>query len=307
MIGGVMSDNVTIELTTILDLVRYAATRFNEAALVFGQGTEDAVDDACLLICETLHLPPDRFEGMLSAQVTAAERLKILELVDARVRTRLPVAYLVKRVYMRGLPFYVDQRVIVPRSHIGAILESELFEGGESSLIDGRDSVASVLDLCTGSGCLAILACSNFPNARVDAIDLSEDALQVAQTNVAYHGMQDRITLMKGDLFAPVGAVHYDLILTNPPYVDARGMADLAPECDHEPKLALDGGQDGLDLVRRILAEAGRHLAPGGGLLCEVGKGREVVERAFPKKNLHWIETEECAGEVFWIAATDLI
>ena len=147
-----MSGNVTVELSTILDLVRYAATRFNEADLIFGHGTEDAVDDACLLICETLRLPPDRFEGLLSARVTTTERQKIQELVDARVRTRLPAAYLVKRVYMRGLPFYVDQRVIVPRSHIGGILESELFGGGETSLIHDCGSVGRVLDLCTGSG-----------------------------------------------------------------------------------------------------------------------------------------------------------
>jgi ribosomal protein L3 glutamine methyltransferase len=207
---------------------------------------------------------------------------------------------------MRGLPFYVDRRVIVPRSHLGGILESELFGGGQHSLIDDPGAVASVLDLCTGSGCLAILASARFPNARVDAVDISEDALQVAQTNVAYHGLRDRITLVKGDLFAPLGGVRYDVILTNPPYVDAQGMADLAPECNHEPTLALDGGQDGLDIVRRIVAEAGDHLLPSGGLLCEVGNGRKALDRAFPEKNLRWIDTAECRGEVFWIAAADL-
>jgi len=299
-------NDATTDLHTILDLVRYAATRFNEAELVFGQGSDDAVDDASLLICEALRLPIDRFGELLPARVTAAERQKILDLIETRVRTRAPVAYLVQRVWMRGLPFYVDRRVIVPRSHIGGIIEGELFDGGSSSLIEHPNAVTRVLDLCTGSACLAILASFTFSKARIDAIDISDDALQVAQTNVAYHGLQDRITLLKGDLFAPVRETRYDVILTNPPYVDAQGMADLAPECRHEPKLALDGGDDGLDIVRRILAEAGSHLLPGGVLLCEVGRGRKAVERAFPQSNVQWVETPECRGEVFWIAAGDL-
>jgi ribosomal protein L3 glutamine methyltransferase len=196
----------------------------------------------------------------------------------------------------------------VPRSFIGELLDSHF--GGESdeggSLIDDPASVESVLDLCTGSGCLAVLASRHFPNARVDAVDISAGALEVAARNVAGYGLEDRVTLHRGDLFKPLGNKRYDLIISNPPYVDARGMAELPRECRAEPKLAFDGGADGLDLVRRILKEAGRHLTPQGGLLCEIGRGRERLEAAFPQLPLLWLDTEEADGEVFWIAAADL-
>jgi len=209
---------------------------------------------------------------------------------------------------MRGLPFYVDERVIVPRSYIGELLESHFAGDGEDggSLIDDPAAIESVLDLCTGSGCLAILASLNFPNARVDAVDISKDALEVAARNVAGYGLEDRLNLLRGDLFAPLGGRRYDLIISNPPYVDAEGMADLPRECRAEPKLAFAGGADGLDLVRRILQEAGRHLTPEGGLLCEIGRGRELLEAAFPQLPLLWLDTEDSEGEVFWIGAADL-
>jgi ribosomal protein L3 glutamine methyltransferase len=200
------------------------------------------------------------------------------------------------------LPFYVDRRVIVPRSFIGELLEQH-FSGAESSLIDDPAAVESVLDLCTGSGCLAILASRTFRNARVDAVDLSRDALDVAARNVADYGLGERITLHKGDLFEPLGDTRYDLIISNPPYVDAEGMAGLPPECRAEPMIAFDGGADGLDIVRRILNKAGRHLTRQGGLLCEIGRGRELLEAAFPQLPLLWLDTEESAGEVFWIGA----
>jgi ribosomal protein L3 glutamine methyltransferase len=163
-----------------------------------------------------------------------------------------------------------------------------------------------VLDLCTGSGCLAILAAYHFPNATIDAVDVSKGALEVAARNVNEHGLDERITLHRGDLFAPLGDNKYDLIITNPPYVDAEGMAALPPECRAEPKLAFDGGPDGLDVIRRILDEAPSHLTPDGGLLCEIGRGRELVDEAFPELPLLWLDTEESEGEVFWIAAADL-
>jgi ribosomal protein L3 glutamine methyltransferase len=294
------------ELKTLLDFVRYAVSRFVEAKLVFAHGTADPVAEAAFLICATLHLDPDQFESFATARVTAMEARQILDVIARRISTRKPAAYLVSKIYMRGLPFYVDERVIVPRSFIGELLDSHF--GGQdaadgSALIDDPASVNSVLDLCTGSGCLAILASRHFPNARIDAVDISKDALEVAARNVAGYGLGDRVNLHRGDLFKPLGGKRYDLILANPPYVDAQGMAELPRECRAEPKLAFDGGADGLDIVRRILAEAGPHLTPRGGLLCEIGRCRPALEIAYPRTDFLWLDTEESDAEVFWIDA----
>ncbi|OAF05102.1 ribosomal protein L3 N(5)-glutamine methyltransferase [Bradyrhizobium centrolobii] len=295
------------ELVTLLDFVRYAVSRFVEAKLAFAHGTTDPLAEAAFLVCEALHLHPDQFEFFANASITAAESKVILDLINKRVTTRKPAAYLVNKIYMRGLPFYVDERVIVPRSFIGELLESHFGGDGEvGSLVDDPSAVGRVLDLCTGSGCLAILAAHHFPNAVIDAVDISKGALEVAARNVREHGLDDRITLHRGDLFAPLGDGSYDLIISNPPYVDADGMAALPPECRAEPKLAFDGGPDGLDVVRRILRDAPKHLAPEGGLLCEIGRGRELLDEAFPELPLLWLDTEESEGEVFWIAAADL-
>jgi ribosomal protein L3 glutamine methyltransferase len=293
------------ELRTLLDFVRYAASRFIAARLVFAHGTTDPVAEAAFLVCEALHLHPDRFEMFATARVTAAEAKTILGLIERRIATRKPAAYLVNKIYMRGLPFYVDERVIVPRSFIGELLEQH-FSGEEGSLIDDPAAVERALDLCTGSGCLAVLASRSFPNARIDAVELSKGALDVAARNVTDYALEDRISLHQGDLFKPLGGNRYDLIITNPPYVDAEGMAALPRECRFEPKLAFDGGVDGLDIVRRILDEAGKHLTPQGGLLCEIGRGRELLEAAFPQLPLLWLDTEDSEGEVFWIGAADL-
>ena len=301
------------ELVTLLDFVRYAVSRFAEAELVFAHGTTDPLAEAAFIVCEMLHLHPDQFETFATARVTAAEGKKILEVIARRVTTRKPAAYLVNKIYMRGLPFYVDERTIVPRSFIGELLDSHFGgspneDGDEAAgaLIDDPLAVESVLDLCTGSGCLAILASRNFRNAQIDAVDISRDALQVAARNVSDYGLEERVTLHRGDLFKPLGDTRYDLIISNPPYVDAEGMAALPRECRAEPKIAFDGGPDGLDIVRRILDEAGQHLTPQGGLLCEIGRGRELVEAAFPQLPLLWLDTEASDGEVFWIAAADL-
>jgi ribosomal protein L3 glutamine methyltransferase len=297
------------ELSTLLDFVRYAVSRFVEAKLAFAHGTTDPVAEAAFLVCETLHLHPDQFETFATARVTAVEARKILDVIGRRVATRKPAAYLVNKIYMRGLPFYVDERAIVPRSFIGELLESHFGGGtGEAagSLIDDPLAVETVLDLCTGSGCLAVLAARSFPNARIDAVDISRDALEVAARNVADYGLEDRVSLHRGDLFKPLGSRRYDLIISNPPYVDAQGMADLPRECRAEPKLAFDGGADGLAVVRRILEEAATHLTPQGGLLCEIGRGREPLQDAFPRLPLLWLDTEESDGEVFWIGAADL-
>ncbi len=295
------------ELVTLLDFVRYAVSRFVEAKLVFAHGTTDPVAEAAFLVCETLHLHPDQFETFATARVTAQEAKQILELIARRVASRKPAAYLVNKIYMRGLPFYVDERVIVPRSFIGELLDSH-FTGSEEegALIDDLSAIENVLDLCTGSGCLAILASRIFPNARIDAVDISSGALDVAKRNVADYGLEDVITLHRGDLFAPISERRYDLIISNPPYVDAQGMAELPRECRAEPKLAFDGGADGLDIVRRILNKARQHLTPEGGLLCEIGRGREALGAAFPQLPLMWLDSEDSEAEVFWIGAADL-
>ena len=296
------------ELATLLDYVRYATSRFTEAKLAFAHGTTDPVSEAAFIVCELLHLHPDQFESFAMARVTATEGKKILDVIHRRVSTRKPAAYLVNKIYMRGLPFYVDERTIVPRSFIGELLDTHFAgdDGEGASLIDDPQDVESVLDLCTGSGCIAILAAQSFPNAQIDAVDLSPAALAVAMRNVIDYGLDERLTLYKGDLFEPLGDTTYDLIITNPPYVDAQGMADLPDECLAEPSMAFDGGVDGLDVVRKIIDQAGKHLNPHGGLLCEVGRGRDHVDAAFPDLPLIWLDTEDSEGEVFWVSAAVL-
>jgi ribosomal protein L3 glutamine methyltransferase len=296
-----------VELITVLDFVRFAVTRFVGAGLVFAHGTTDPVAEAAFVVGEALHLPPDRFELFAPARVTAAERERILGLIEERVRTRKPAAYLLGRIYAAGVPFYVDERVIVPRSYLGEIIGGDAFAGGEDGLDwADPDEVARVLDLCTGSGALAVLAAMRFPQATVDAVDISADALAVAERNVAEHGLEDRITLLRGDLFAPVTGRRYDLIITNPPCVDEAGMAALPPECRYEPTLALDGGRDGIAVVARIIDQASLHLTEAGGLLCEVGRCRPALEARYPALPFLWLDTEDSSGEVFWLTAPEL-
>jgi ribosomal protein L3 glutamine methyltransferase len=225
--------------------------------------------------------------------------------VDARVTTRKPAPYLLNKAYVGGVPFFVDERVIVPRSFIGELMRGELFQGGEGALVDPMQ-VRSALDLCTGSGCLAILAAGHFPFAEIDAVDLSPAALEVAKINVEMHGMGQRIALHQGDLFKPLQKRRYDLIITNPPYVGDEVMSELPPEYAAEPAMALDGGGDGLDLVRRILLTAPDHLNPKGGIICEIGEDREILESDFPDLPFLWLDTEESQGEVFYLSAADL-
>jgi len=273
---------------------------------VFAHGTTDPVAEAAFLMGETLGIHPDHIDARAGMRVPASRKKKIESLLAQRIRTRKPAAYLLRRIYMRGVPFYIDERAIVPRSYLGEILDGEVLEGESFSLLRDQAAIKAVLDLCTGSGCLAILAALRFSEAQVDAVELSAGALQVAKRNVADHNLKQRVRLLCGDLFAPVGHKRYDLIVANPPYVDDKGMAALPPECRHEPALAFHGGNDGLSVIRRILDKAGRHLNPGGGLLCEVGHGRARVERAYPEKRFVWLDTEESSGEVFWLDASEL-
>lgn len=293
-------------LLTVRDFLRYAVSRFNAAGISYGHGTSTAFDEAAFLVLEGLKLPIDQLEPFLDARLLVEERERLAALIEARVTTRRPLAYLLKRAYQQGLAFHVDERVIVPRSFIGELLYSDLFGGEDFALVEDTGSIETVLDLCTGSGALAVLAANVFENAEIDAVDLSADALEVARINVTEHGLEGRIELYEGDLFAPLEGKRYDLILTNPPYVDEIAMEELPAEYRHEPAMALGSGLDGLDIVRRILAEAGEHLNPGGGLLCEIGTGREILEAEYPDLEFLWLDTEESEGEVFWLPADAL-
>jgi ribosomal protein L3 glutamine methyltransferase len=227
------------------------------------------------------------------------ERKELTRLIEARITTRKPAAYLLHKTYMQGVPFYVDERVIIPRSYIGELLASGLFENQAIELDPSR--VHSVLDLCTGSGCLAILAANYFGDAEVHASDLSKDALDVAAINVKDHGLEGRISLHQGNLFAPLGKKKFDLVISNPPYVAKAEVAAFPPEYAHEPVMAHLGGDDGFDLVRDIIREAPKHLNKGGGLLCEIGTGAEILEAEFPDLNFFWLDAEEAESEVFFL------
>jgi ribosomal protein L3 glutamine methyltransferase len=287
---------------TAAQLVRSSARRLKAAGVTFAHGTSDAVVEAAFIVGETLGLPPDRFDECAGRRVAAAQAERIRGVVDARIRTRKPAAYLLNKIYMRGLPFYIDERAIVPRSYLGEILDTHF---GHDGILLGPEEVTRVLDLCTGSGCLAVLAARHFPQARIDAVDLSSDALEVARRNVSDHKLVNRITLYQGDLFAPLPDMKYDLIMSNPPYVDADGMANLPAECRYEPAMAFDGGVDGLAIVRRIIDAAPRWLKPGGGLLCEVGRCKPALEQAYPRTPFFWLDSAEAEGEVFWLGAAE--
>ena len=294
------------DLLTLRDLLRWAISRFNAAKLVYGHGTTTALDEAAFIILEALHLPIDQLEPFLEARLLEAERKRIIDLIEARIATRKPASYLLNKAYVGSEPFYVDERVIVPRSFIGELLRTEHFAGGPGSLVKDPFAVRSVLDLCTGSGCLAVLAAKQFPMAEVDAVDLSEAALEVATINVEASGEGERISLYHGDLFTPLKGRRYDLIITNPPYVGEEVMGELPPEFAAEPAMALAGGGDGLDLVRNLILAAPDHLEVGGGMICEIGEDREILESDFPDLPFLWLDTQESAGEVFWLSAEAL-
>jgi len=292
------------DLHTIRDWLRWGVSRFHEAKLFFGHGCDNAHDEAAWLILHALHLPPDRPEQIghyIDARLTHHERLAVLELLQQRIARRLPAAYLTHEAWQAGLRFYVDERVLIPRSYFADLL-TESF----APWVDDPDAIESALDLCTGSGCLAILMAHAFPNAKIDAADISKDALEVAKRNVADHGLKERVRLAQGDLFGGLGKRRYDFILSNPPYVTAEAMRELPPEYRHEPEHALAAGDDGLDIVRRILDGAKPHLKPHGLLAIEVGHNRAIVDAAFPALPLTWLDTESGEGKIFMLRREDL-
>jgi ribosomal protein L3 glutamine methyltransferase len=290
------------QLHTVRDWFRFAVSRFTAAGLVYGHGTQSALDEAAFLILHSLNLPIDQLDPWLDARLLAGEREKLFAIIAARIETRRPAAYLTNAAYIQGHRFYVDQRVIVPRSFIG-----ELLAGGQlARILRAPEGTARVLDLCTGSGCLAILSALAFPEATVDATDISLHALEVAHRNVADYGLEDRIELLEGDLFKPVAGRRYDLILANPPYVAAAAVATFPPEYAAEPAVAHLGGEDGLDIVRRILRDAAGHLTEQGALVVEVGTGRPILEAQYPDLPFLWLDTAESSGEVFLLEADQL-
>jgi ribosomal protein L3 glutamine methyltransferase len=302
-----MTQNPADQLLTIRDVLRFAVSRFNAEGLTFGQGTADAVEEAVFLILETLRLPVEDVNPWADARLTRAERVRLLDLIETRISTRRPAAYLLNKAYMHGESFYVDERVLIPRSFIGELLFSDLIGGGDMNLIDDADAVSSVLDLCTGSGCLAILAARVFQHAQVDAVDISADALAVATRNVGDKKLEERIELFQGDLFSGIGKRRYDLIISNPPYVAEVEMDALPEEFRAEPALALaGGGEEGMAIVTRILEEAAEHLTEGGGLMCEIGQARAAIEAMFPELPLVWLDTAGSQSEVFWITREGL-
>lgn len=278
------------------ELVRDAAQRLRKAPLHYGHGTSTPRDEATFLVLRGLGLA---FESPADRPVTPAERARVQRLLRRRIRERIPVAYLLHEAWLADEPFYVDRRVIIPRSHIAELLQARLRPWL-------RRPVKRALDLCTGSGCLAVLTAKAFPGAQVDAADLSADALAVAKRNVADHRMRSRLRLLRSDLMSGLGERRYDLIVSNPPYVDARSMRALPREYLHEPRLALAGGKDGLELVRRIIEGAFERLEPRGLLVCEIGGNRRALERAFPHTPFAWPETSAGAGQVFLLSREDL-
>lgn len=291
----------TESLITMRDWLRFAVSRFNEAKLFFGHGSDNAFDEAAYLILHTLHLPLDRLEPFLDASLTHGESEQVQAVIERRVRERLPAAYLTNEAWLGEHRFYVDERVIVPRSFIAELLHEQLVPW-----VENPDEVTSALDLCTGSGCLAILAALAFPDAQVDAIDLSRDALDVAAKNVADYGLMDRIELIESDLFAALKGRRYNVILSNPPYVNAESVAALPPEYQAEPALALGSGEDGLAATRKILAGAKAHLNPGGLLVVEIGHNRDALEAAYPTLPFTWLDTESGDQFVFMLRREDL-
>lgn len=300
-----MAAEQTAHLSTVRDLIRYAVTKFNRAGLSFGHGTDNADDEAAWLVLHSLGLPLNDLEPVLDKALSRTEIDAALELIHQRIEKRLPAAYLTHEAWLGEYRFYVDERVIVPRSHIAELLYEQL-----SPWIPDPDSVRNCIDLCTGSGCLAILLAHAFPNARVDATDISEQALEVARRNVSDYGLEQRIELHQGDLFGePSGqsaAKRYDVIISNPPYVDTKTMATLPAEYRAEPSLALAAGDDGLDIIRRILEQAGDYLAHDGVLVVEVGHDRPVLEQAYPDLPFFWLETRAGGDFVFLLTAGDL-
>lgn len=291
----------TTTFSTPRDLLRYAVTRFNGAKLFFGHGSAEAIDEAAYLILHTLKLPLDKLDPFLDARLLPEEVLQVLAVIERRVSERVPAAYITNEAWLGSYHFYVDERVLVPRSFI-----AELIPNAFSPWVADPDAVENVLELCTGSGCLAIMMADAFPNAVVDAVDISGDALAVAERNIRDYKLEGRVNPIESDLYQNVPFKKYDLIVTNPPYVNSDSMAKLPPEYLREPQIALAGGEDGMDLVRKIVDGAAERLTPEGILVVEIGNERDYAEAAFGALGLTWLTTSIGDDAVFLLTAEQL-
>jgi ribosomal protein L3 glutamine methyltransferase len=296
-----MSIDALANLRTLRDVLRFAVTRFSEAGLSYGHGQANAFEEASFIIVRALKLPLDKLEFFADAYLTHAEINALLQLIERRVKKRPPAAYLLNEAWLTGYQFYVDERAIIPRSYIAELLRDDL-----APWVEDPDAVTDILDLCTGSGALAVIAADAFPNARVDAVDISPEALEVARRNVQDYHFEDRITLVESDLFDALKTTRYDLILCNPPYVTDDAMAKLPKEYQHEPILALAGGADGMTLVKKIVRQARGYLKRGGLLFVEVGDGRPAVERVLGDLPLTWLTTSAGDDMVFMARQEEL-
>lgn len=290
------------ELFTIRDWLRFTVSRFEESGIFYGHGTDNAYDEAVWLVMSTLHLPHDTLINFLDASLTEQERRQVAHLIERRVTERIPTAYLLREGWLRGYKFYVDERVIVPRSHIAELLEEQLVPW-----VEYPEKITSAADICTGSGCLGILLADAFPEAAIDVIDISPDAITVANINIANYGLQGRVTAIESDMFKALKGKTYDLIISNPPYVDAPSMATLPQEYRNEPQMALGSGVAGLNHTRTLLREAPKHLNKDGLLVVEIGHNRDALLEAYPDLSFTWLEVEAGDEFVFLLSKEQLV
>jgi len=294
--------SVTNQLHTVADYCRYGATLFNQAELFYGHGSDNAFNDAYILVMYALSLPNDVDDSIMTCRLVDSEKQNILALFNRRIEEQIPVAYITNVAYFAQLPFYVDERVLVPRSPIGELIENQFFP-----YIAANKAPKRILDLCTGSGCIAIACASYFSDADVDAIDLSVDALNVAQMNIENHGLSEQVIPIQSDVFSGVEGQRYDLIVSNPPYVDQQDIDNLPQEYHHEPEMGLGCGEDGLDIVRIILAQSAQHLNEGGLLFCEVGNSEVHVKTLYKNVPFTWLNFERGGHGVFMLTKAQLV
>ncbi len=293
---------MTTELLTIRDWLRYSVSQFEASDIFYGHGTDNSYDEAVWLIMSALHLPMDTLDNFLDARLLESEQLHLADLLRQRIKNHTPTAYLVKEAYLQGFKFYVDERVIVPRSFI-----AELLTNGLQPWIEYPELIESAADICTGSGCLGVLLANTFPDAAIDVIDISPDAIDVANINIANYGLQFQVTAIQSDMFTALKGKSYDLIISNPPYVDAPSMAALPAEYQNEPQLALGSGEDGLDHTHTLLREAAQYLTAGGLLIVEIGHNRDALLAAYPDLPFTWLDTSSGDQFVFLLTKEQLL